>query len=146
MPLDITVLTPQISVGGGIYHKENVGELVKMKITHIVDMQGEFDDGPLFEGTGIKTLWVPFHDVMSAPSKELLDYCYDFISTALKNPKSRLHCHCAAGVNRGPMATLFTLCVSGMDIESAAKLIKSRRLIANFPKVYYDAIKKYIYG
>jgi hypothetical protein len=144
MPLDITILTPQISVGGGIFNHDNAKELVKMGITHSLDMQGEFDDGPLFEGLPIKALWVPFHDVMQAPGDQLLNYCARFVKKALKKPTNRLHCHCAAGVHRGPMGALLALCLSGMDIESSARLIQSKRLIASFPKVYYHAIEKYI--
>jgi hypothetical protein len=42
------------------------------------------------------------------------------------------------------MGALLALCLSGMDIESSARLIQSKRLIASFPKVYYHAIEKYI--
>lgn len=144
MPIDITTLTPTVSVGGGIFHHSNALELVSKGITHVINMQGEYDDGPIFEGTSVKTLWVPFHDVMKAPPKESMQQMKQFIQKAMTKPNYKLLGHCAAGVHRGPMAALLILCMTGISIENAEDIILSKRLIANFPKVYYDAVKQAI--
>ena len=48
--MDITWLTDRIAVGGGIWNAENMAKVARAGITHIIDMQIEFDDTPLAVG------------------------------------------------------------------------------------------------
>src|SRR5450432_2545518 len=45
--MDISWLTERIAVGGGIWNPENMAKVAAAGITHIIDMQIEFDDTPL---------------------------------------------------------------------------------------------------
>ena len=45
--MDITWLTDRLAVGGGIWNDENMAALVRLGVTHIINMQIEFDDRPL---------------------------------------------------------------------------------------------------
>jgi hypothetical protein len=45
--MDITWLTDRIAVGGGIWTSGNMAQVARVGITHIIDMQIEFDDTPL---------------------------------------------------------------------------------------------------
>jgi hypothetical protein len=47
--MDMTWVTDQIALGGGIWNDENMEELVRQGVTHIINMQIEFDDRPLAE-------------------------------------------------------------------------------------------------
>ncbi len=47
--MDITWLTDRIAVGGGIWTLDNMEKVVREEVTHIIDMQIEFDDTPLGE-------------------------------------------------------------------------------------------------
>ncbi len=47
MGIDITWVTERIGVGGGIWTAENMAAVARAGITHIIDMQIEFDDTPL---------------------------------------------------------------------------------------------------
>ena len=45
--MDITWLDDRIAVGGGIWNGDNMAAVSRAGITHIIDMQIEFDDTPL---------------------------------------------------------------------------------------------------
>jgi phosphoribosylformimino-5-aminoimidazole carboxamide ribonucleotide (ProFAR) isomerase len=47
--MDMTWVTDRIAVGGGIWRAENMSEVARMGVTHIIDMQIEFDDTELAE-------------------------------------------------------------------------------------------------
>src|SRR5262249_3209404 len=50
--MDITWVTDRIAVGGGIWTSENMAKVARLGVTHIIDMQIEFDDTPLGEEHG----------------------------------------------------------------------------------------------
>ena len=62
MGMDITWVTDRIAVGGGIWNAENMAAVSRAGITHIIDMQIEFDDTPLAEPHGIAVCWNPVDD------------------------------------------------------------------------------------
>ena len=45
--MDMTWVTDRIALGGGIWNERNMIELAQAGITHVIDMQIEFDDTPL---------------------------------------------------------------------------------------------------
>src|SRR5271166_1848581 len=51
--MDITWVTDRIAVGGGIWNADNMATVSRVGITHIIDMQIEFDDTPLAGPHGI---------------------------------------------------------------------------------------------
>ena len=58
----MTWVTNRIAVGGGIWTDEKMIEVVRAGVTHIIDMQIEFDDTRLAEPYGVKVLWNPTDD------------------------------------------------------------------------------------
>ena len=60
--MDMTWVTDRIAVGGGIWNDENMEELVGHGVTHIIDMQIEFDDRPLAESYPVEVLFNPTDD------------------------------------------------------------------------------------
>ena len=56
MGIDITWVTERIGVGGGIWTAENMAAVARAGVTHIIDMQIEFDDTPL--GSGMESRYV----------------------------------------------------------------------------------------
>ena len=50
--MDMTWVTGRIALGGGIWSPENMAAVARAGITHIIDMQIEFDDTPLAEPHG----------------------------------------------------------------------------------------------
>src|SRR5437660_2594097 len=52
--MDITWLTDRIAVGGGIWTAENMATVARAGVTHVINMQIEFDDKPLGLEHGIE--------------------------------------------------------------------------------------------
>src|SRR5437764_11999596 len=57
LKMDMTWVTGRIAVGGGIWTADNMVAVARAGVTHIIDMQIEFDDTKLAEPHGIDVLW-----------------------------------------------------------------------------------------
>jgi hypothetical protein len=77
--MDMTWLTDRIAVGGGIWNRDNMEEVVRAGVTHIVDMQAEFDDTPLAEPEGVKVLWNPVDDDFQPKPPEVFQRGVEFV-------------------------------------------------------------------
>src|ERR1700752_1276379 len=100
MGMDITWLTDRIAVGGGIWSAENMAVVARQGITHIIDMQIEFDDTPLAREHGIEVLWNPTDDDFEPKPARLFERGVKFAKTALDGGEAKVFIHCAAGVHR----------------------------------------------
>ena len=76
--MDMTWVTDRIAVGGGIWFDRNMIDVVGAGITHIIDMQIEFDDTPLAEPYGVRVLWNPTDDDFRPKPAHLLQRGVDF--------------------------------------------------------------------
>lgn len=142
--MDMTWLTGRIAVGGGIWSAENMVEVARAGVTHIIDMQIEFDDTPLARPHGIDVLWNPTEDDFELKPASLLQRGVDFARAALDAGNTKLYIHCAAGVHRAPMMTLAILCSIGWDLEDAKELIQKRREVADFADVYVESVERFL--
>jgi len=144
--MDITWLTDRIAVGGGIWNAENMETLAAQGITHVIDMQIEFDDTPLGRPLGVEVLWNPTDDDFEPKPAALFQRGVDFAQKALERDDARLFIHCAAGVHRAPMMSLAVLCSMGWSLEDAMELIQRRRAVVDFADVYVESVEKYLDG
>jgi hypothetical protein len=144
MGMDISWLSDRIAVGGGIWNAENMAQVAAEGITHIIDMQIEFDDTPLAAAYGIEVLWNPTDDDFTLKPAELFQQGVDFARTALAEDGAKLFIHCAAGVHRGPMMALALLGSMGWNLRDAMKLIRSRRAAADFTDVYVRSVEGFL--
>jgi protein-tyrosine phosphatase len=142
--MDITWLTDRIAVGGGIWTADNMARVAGDGITHIIDMQIEFDDTPLAVGHGIQVLWNPTDDDFEAKPAALFQRGVAFAQQALAGDHAKIFIHCAAGVHRAPMMALAVLCANGWDLETARDLIEARRPVADFADVYVQSVENYL--
>ena len=142
--MDMTWVTDRIAVGGGIWHDEKMMEVVRAGVTHIIDMQIEFDDTQLAGPYGVAVLWNPTDDDFLPKPPELLKRGVDFALDALEHPEARLYVHCAAGVHRAPMMTLAVLCAMGFEIDAAMVLIETRRPVVDFADVYVESVRRFM--
>ena len=140
----MTWLTARIAVGGGIWTAQNMAEVARAGVTHILDMQIEFDDTSLAEPYGIAVLWNPTDDDFQAKPVEMFDRGVEFALEALDRDGSKLFVHCAAGVHRAPMMTLAILGALGWDVDEAMTLIEGRRPVVDFAEVYVESVKRYL--
>jgi protein-tyrosine phosphatase len=141
--MDITWLTDRIAVGGGIWNAENMAKVAEVGITHVLDMQLEFDDTPLAAACGIAVLWNPTDDDFEPKSVELFQRGVKFAQTALE-AEGKLYIHCAAGVHRGPMMAAAVLGSLGWELGDAIRLIEVRRPLADFPEVYVKSVEEFL--
>ncbi len=142
--MDITWVTDRIALGGGIWNERNMAELARIGVTHIIDMQIEFNDTPLAEPHGIQVLWNPVDDDFQLKPPEVLERGVEFARAALEEPEGRLYIHCAAGVHRAPMMTLAVLGAMGWGMEAAQALIEARRPAVDFADVYVESVRRYL--
>lgn len=142
--MDMTWVTGRIAVGGGIWSADNMAAVARAGVTHIIDMQIEFDDTPLAEPHGIEVLWNPADDDFQPKPPELFQRGVDFAQQALEDEHARLFIHCAAGVHRAPMMTLAVLCSQGWDLQAAMQTISSRRPLADFADVYVESVENFL--
>lgn len=142
--MDMTWITDRIAVGGGIWTAGNMQEVARAGVTHVLDMQIEFDDTPLAEPHGITVLWNPTDDDFQFKPPSIFQRGVDFALRALDEKGSKIFVHCAAGVHRAPMMTLAILGGLEWDIKEAMQLIEARRPVVDFADVYVRSVKHYL--
>ncbi len=142
--MDMTWVTDCIAVGGGIWNEEKMIEVVRAGVTHIIDMQIEFDDTKLAEPYGVEVLWNPTDDDFRPKPPELLQRGVDFALQALEDPEAKVFIHCAAGVHRAPMMTLAVLRATGWPLQDAIEVIESQRSVADFAQVYVESVEEFM--
>ncbi|MGA2980649.1 MAG: dual specificity protein phosphatase [Terriglobales bacterium] len=142
--MDMTWITERVALGGGIWNARNMAELAQAGVTHVLNMQIEFDDQPLAEAHGMRVLWNPTDDDFLPKPPELLKRGVDFALGALDDPEARLYVHCAAGVHRAPMMTLAVLCAMEWEMEAAMVLIETRRPVVDFADVYVESVRRFL--
>ena len=142
--MDITWITGRLAMGGGIWNSENMAAVARAGVTHVIDMQIEFDDTPLAETHGIEVLWNPTDDDFQPKPAELFRRGVNFAHRALENADARLFIHCAAGVHRAAMMTLAVLCSQGWTMEDAIQAITSRRPVVDFADVYVESVERFL--
>jgi len=142
--MDITWVTERIAVGGGIWNAENMETVAREGITHVIDMQIEFDDTPLGLEHGVEVLWNPTDDDFLPKPVQLFQRGVKFGMEALERPGAKLFVHCAAGVHRAPMMALALLGSMGWELEDAMRLIEDRRPVADFADVYVESVERFL--
>ena len=144
--MDITWLTDRIAIGGGIWTANNMAEVARAGVTHILNMQIEFDDTPLADGHGIAVCWNPIDDDFESKPPAIFERGVSFALEALDRPDAKLFVHCAAGVHRAPMMALALLSVMGWPLDEAMDLIEARRPVADFAEVYVRSVEEFLKG
>jgi protein-tyrosine phosphatase len=142
--MDMTWVTARIALGGGIWTAQKMAEVARVGVTHILDMQIEFDDTPLAQPHGISVLWNPTDDDFQSKPPEIFERGVGFALEALDEQGSKLFVHCAAGVHRAPMMTLAILGSLGWEVDAAMGLIEVRRPVVDFADVYVNSVKRYL--
>jgi len=140
----MTWITDRIAVGGGIWTAGNMQEVARAGVTHVLDMQIEFDDTPLAEPHGITVLWNPIDDDFQPKPPEVFQRGVEFGLEALDDANAKLFIHCAAGVHRAPMMTLALLGSLGWKLDDAKALIQARRPIVDFADVYVRSVEAFL--
>ena len=142
--MDMTWVTDRMAVGGGIWTEDKMIEVVRAGVTHIIDMQIEWDDTRLAAPYGVKVLWNPTDDDFRHKPPELFQRGVQFALEALDDGDARLFIHCAAGVHRAPMMALAVLRAMGFSLDDAREMIESRRKVVDFADVYVQSVEEFM--
>jgi protein-tyrosine phosphatase len=142
--MDMTWVTDRIAVGGGIWVDQKMAEVVRQGVSHIIDMQIEFNDTELAEPYGVKVLWNPVDDDFKPKGREVFQRGVEFALAALAEPQAKLYIHCAAGVHRAPMMALAILRAMGWSLDDAMQQIASRRYVVDFANVYVKSVEDFV--
>ncbi len=140
----MTWVTARIAVGGGIWTAENMAAVARAGVTHILDMQIEFDDTVLAQPYGIKVLWNPTDDDFQPKPPEVFQRGVEFALEALEEEGTKLFIHCAAGVHRAPMMALAVLCSLSWKLGQAMQLIEAKRPMVDFADVYVNSVERFL--
>ena len=142
--MDMTWVTARIAVGGGIWTAENMAAVSRAGITHVIDMQIEFDDTRLAAPHAIEVLWNPIDDDFQPKPPEVFERGVEFATQALSQDGTKLFIHCAAGVHRAPMMTLAVLSSMGWTPDAAQDLIEKERPVVDFADVYLRSVERFL--
>jgi protein-tyrosine phosphatase len=142
--MDMSWITDRIAVGGGIWVDEKMAEVRALGITHVIDMQIEFDDTPLAAKHGVVVLWNPVDDDFQPKPASVFERGVKFAQEALRNDDAKVFIHCAAGVHRAPMMALAVLRAMGHSLDDAREMIESKRYVADLADVYVRSVEKFM--
>ena len=143
--MDMTWITDRVALGGGIWNDANMIEVVRAGVSHIVDMQIEFDDTDLAEPYDVAVLWNPTDDDFQHKPAEIFDRGVAFALQALDaDEQNKIYIHCAAGVHRAPMMTLALLRRMGWPLKKAMQTIQKKRNVVDWADVYVKSVEDYI--
>ena len=142
--MDMTWVTDRLAVGGGIWTDDKMLEVVDAGVTHIIDMQIEWDDRPLARPYRVNVLWNPTDDDFRPKPPELLQRGVDFALEALDDADTKIFIHCAAGVHRAPMMALAVLRALGYGLQDAMDMIQSKRQVVDFADVYVQSVEEFM--
>ncbi len=123
-----------------------MAKVAREGISHIIDMQIEFDDTQLAVPHGVTVLWNPIDDDFQPKPAAVFQKGVDFAIEALDQPGTKVFIHCAAGVHRAPMMALALLCTLGWKLKDALRLIETRRPQADFAVVYVRSVERFLEG
>ncbi len=142
--MDMTWLTGRLAVGGGIWTEDKMAEVARSGVTHIIDMQVEFNDTELALPFGIEVLWNPVDDDFQPKPAPVFQRGVEFALKALDGAGTKLYIHCAAGVHRAPMMTLAVLRSMGWSLERARQLLEKRRPQVDLADVYVQSVEDFM--
>ena len=141
---DITFITDRLAVGGAIWTRENLEDILRAGITHVINTRIEFDYGTLVEDDRPRILNLGTDDDFLPKPPGLFQLAVDFALAAFEEPQNKVLVHCASGIHRGPMVALAILRVLGFSREDALRMILTRRPQADFPDIYLDSVENFV--
>ena len=142
--LDYQFVTDRLAIGSSIRTAEGMRELARSGITHVINMQIEFDNRRLSEGSGVRVLWNGCEDDSLSKPASLFWTGVRFAQDALENPDAKILFHCAAGIHRSPLMLLAVLRVLGHDEDDGIAMIQEARPEAHFPILYLVSLDEFL--
>jgi hypothetical protein len=128
--VDFNFVTTRLATGAAMTGPADVQALAAAGITHIIDCRNDFNDAPLLASDpAISYLWngVPDDGNPATHGDTWFGKSLGFALPALSRPRTRVYCHCTAGVNRGPSTAFAIMLASGFTPLNAESIIRAAR-------------------
>jgi len=122
-PVECRWVTEHLAMGGMIGTAGNVAVLSGARITHVINLQQEFDDSPLLRETGIVLRWLGVPESLNPFPVEAIRDAIGFFREASLRRDHRVYVHCMAGRNRSPVFIYALLRATGWTGAAAAAAI-----------------------
>ena len=145
MTTSMNYITERIAVGGQI---ARITDLTKVGITHVINCQYEHDDRRFPDASLVQIHWYPQLDDGTPRDRASVLAAVKFGLDALAQPETKVYCHCAAGVNRGPTMGYALLRALGIPSDEAIARIRTARPFVNFYNLtsYLYSVDSALYG
>jgi protein-tyrosine phosphatase len=128
--VDFNFVTTRLATGAAIGGPADVQALAATGITHIIDCRNDFNDAQLLASVpAISYLWngVPDDGNPATHGDTWFGKSLGFALPALSRARTKVYCHCAAGVNRGPSTAFAIMLASGFTPANAESIIRAAR-------------------
>ena len=142
--LDYQFVTDRLAIGSSVRTAEDMQDLARSGITHVINMQIEFDNRRLSNGTGVRVLWNGCEDDNLPKPAGFFWAGVQFVLDALESPDAKILFHCAAGIHRSPLMLLAVLRVLGHDEDEGIGMILQARPEADFPALYLVSLDAFL--
>jgi hypothetical protein len=120
-PVELKWVTPQLAIGTMIGSLRNMRILANAGITHVINLQDDFDDATIVGDTGVQVYWLRIGGpIAQAP----IEGAMEFARVALRDPDHSLFIHCVAGRNRSPHIAYAALRMLGVTDSGARSRIR----------------------
>ena len=138
-------VTPNLAVGGDVavddrhLSRLQLAELLRLGVTHVVDVRSEWSDAELFlhHAPNVRYLHHGMDDVGQRVPAEWFEEAVAWVEAAWRrDPDAVVLSHCHMGINRGPSLGFAVLLAQGWDPVEAISAIRAARPQAN---VWYAA-------
>lgn len=122
-PTEMNWVAPRLAFGSMIGTAENMRSVADAGITHVINLQDEFDDAPLVGDTGVSVHWLKLGSNADCDTAEI-ESALRFARRALDDGRNSLFIHCMAGRNRSAKITYAVLRLIGTPDVEARDMIK----------------------
>lgn len=116
-------VTRRLAIGGMIGTPTNMRKLRDHGISHVLDLQAEFDDRPLARDLDVKVMWLGIPEPAGNLPIEIIADGVRFAKAALREDAGKLFVHCLAGRNRSPTFAYAILRAFNWDHDEAIRAI-----------------------
>lgn len=149
-PFECNMITPRLLAGRNPLTERDVEWLEDMGVTHVLDLREEAEwRSPWFGAEAVRRLGdrrrsLPITD-MTAPSPEVLDEAFRYLTEVLTLPDSMVYVHCRAGMQRtASILTAFWARSHGLSYDEALAALRERRPVFDPLPSQEQAVRRWL--
>ena len=121
-----------------------MAEVAEAGVTHVIDMQIEFDDTPLGERVGVEVLWNPVDDDFMPKSRGGVRAGREICDGGAGRSAGEVVCPLRGGNTPGSDDGAGGAVRDGYSLEEAKHLIQTKRYVVDFAEVYVRSVEEFL--